>query len=401
MKRVRFSDRWITLCLLVISIFGVIMIGSASVNETGQGNRAVMNMFKQGLFVASGLVLLLIFKKMFHSSSLKFNILVFGYLVILAAMIFCLAFDNEHGGHSWIPLGPIGTIQPAEFAKPFIIILLGYCFTELPRSMQISPYLKAEEKKKMKLIKKMICLYAPLFACVVLVAVCLFLQGDLGTAVIMAAITVVCFFGASDRYYRVYQRRILALMIVVIVIGIIAFPFVMNLLKEYQKARIYAWLDPLYDPLNNSYHQINGLIAFAKNGFMGSGLGNSTQKFGYIPEAYNDYISAIIFEELGLFGLAMMLIPNFIIIWRLFHYASKVGDSRDRIILSGIGSYFFFHLFLNLGGVSCLIPETGIPLLCISMGGSATWSAYIAIGIAQSIIVKYNRNRLKAEQGLL
>lgn len=399
MKRARFSDRWITLCMLIISIFGVIMIGSASVNETGLGNRAVTNMIKQGAFVVLGIVFMVFLKNKFRMSIVNKYTLLVTYFGILAAMVFCLAFDNVHGGHSWIPLGPI-TIQPAEFSKPLIILLMAYCFTELPRSMQISPYLNADERKKMRFIKKTLCFYAPLGACVVLVAVCLFLQKDLGTAVIMAAITVACFFSANDRYYRVDQRRILALMIVVVIIGVIAFPFVMKMLQDYQKARIYAWLDPLYDPLNNSYHQINGLIAFAKNGLMGLGLGNSTQKFGYIPEAYNDYISAIIFEELGLFGLAMMFVPNFIIIWRLFHYASKVVDGKERIILSGIGSYFFFHLFLNLGGVSCLIPVTGIPLLCISMGGSSTLTAFISIGIAQSIIVKYNRNQLKAEQGL-
>lgn len=204
---------------------------------------------------------------------------------------------------------------------------------------------------------------------------------------------LVCFFSANDRYYKIYQRRLFAVLLIGALVILLAFPLILKLFDGYQQGRFVSWLDPLSDPLNTSYQQVNGLIAFAQNGIFGRGLGNSTQKFGYIPEAYNDYITAIIFEELGIFGLALIIIPYTLIIWRLFHYAYRISDNKAKIMLCGIASYFFLHLFLNLGGVSGLIPMTGIPLLCVSMGGSSTLTAYLAIGIAQAIIWRYNKEQ--------
>ena len=170
-----------------------------------------------------------------------------------------------------------------------------------------------------------------------------------------------------------------------------------TVLKGYQVSRITAWLDPLSDPYNTSQQLVNALIAFKNGGLFGLGLGNSTQKFGYIPEAHNDFIGAIIYEELGIIGLGLIIIPTCIIIFKLLNYSQKIKENKSRIILLGIASYFFLHLLINLGGVSGLIPMTGVPLLFISSGGSSTVTAFVAIGIAQAIIARYNRQKLDTE----
>ena len=137
------------------------------------------------------------------------------------------------------------------------------------------------------------------------------------------------------------------------------------------------------------------MIAFADGGIFGLGLGNSIQKYDYIPEAHNDFIGAIIYEELGIFGLALIIIPTAIIIFRLLKYADQIQDNKSRVILIGISSYFMLHLLVNLGGVSGLIPMTGVPLLLISAGGSSTIASLMAIGIAQAIISKFNKEQLE------
>ena len=136
----------------------------------------------------------------------------------------------------------------------------------------------------------------------------------------------------------------------------------------------------------------NALIAITNGGIFGTGLGNSIQKYGYVPEVHNDFITSVIFEELGLFGLALIMVPYAIIVFKLISYASKSKDPKTTIILLGIAAYFFLHLFINLGGVSGLIPMTGVPLLLVSSGGSSTLAAFIAIGIAQALISKDNKN---------
>ena len=141
----------------------------------------------------------------------------------------------------------------------------------------------------------------------------------------------------------------------------------------------------------------NALIAFATGGLFGKGFGPPTQKYGYIPESHNDFIVAIIYEELGLVGFMLFLIPYIIIIYKMFHYALRIKDTKSKLILYGVGLYFFTHLLVNVGGVSGFIPMTGVPLLLISSGGSSTLAAMMGLGIAQSIIAKYNRDLLKEQ----
>lgn len=124
---------------------------------------------------------------------------------------------------------------------------------------------------------------------------------------------------------------------------------------------------------------------------MGKGIGQSQQKFGFLTQADNDFILAIVIEELGIFGLALIVIGYSIIIQRLFHYAYRTKSEGYKIILIGTAMYIFLHFFLNVGGVGGLIPLTGVPLLFISSGGSALMSIMCAIGIAQAIIAKIRR----------
>ncbi len=197
-----------------------------------------------------------------------------------------------------------------------------------------------------------------------------------------------------EKYYKKYKKLVwIALAVAVIILGFL----ITAVLQGYQLQRIDSWLKPLkieniYD---SSWQLVNSLIAFTDGGIFGLGLGNSIQKYDYIPEAHNDFIGAIIYEELGIFGLALMIIPTAIIIFRLLKYADQIQNNKSRVILIGIASYFMLHLFVNLGGVSGLIPMTGVPLLLVSSGGSSTIAALIAIGIAQAIISKFNKEQLE------
>lgn len=192
-----------------------------------------------------------------------------------------------------------------------------------------------------------------------------FVQRDFGTTVILVIICFVCFIGTPRQYFKKYKK------IVWIFIGVCAVILTIlgtTVLQPYQLKRIYTWLDPMMDPYNSSYQLVNSLIAFSNGGIFGLGFGNSTQKYGYIPESHNDFIGAIIYEELGIIGLALVIIPTCIVIFKLLKYSNEVKENKSRIILLGIASYFFLHILINLGGVSGLIPMTGVPLLLISSG---------------------------------
>lgn len=409
-KRSPFSDRYIDISFFIIAIFGIVMIGSASVGEpfyetiTESGESvsamsstlwfAIQNMLKQIVFVFSGWLLMTFLRNKFNAKRINMHFIHFIYIVIFVMMLACLAFKPVNGARAWLRF-PGFTIQPAEFAKLVCIVLLAYYLTEVPDAMRISNNMSQGVKEELQKRRLQKAFFEPMILCFAIVFVCLFLQNDLGTAVIIFGISVVCFFCANHRYYQYLQKQLWVLVLACIVLVFVGAPILLKFLKPYQVSRITSWLDPLNPEyvLNRSYQLVNGMIAIANHGLLGAGLGNSTQKFGYIPEAYNDFISAIIFEELGIFGLAMIVVPYTIIIVRLFNYAFKMEDGFSKITLCGIGTYFFLHLFLNLGGVSGLIPMTGIPLLCISAGGSSTWAAFAAIGIAQAVIKRYNRSQ--------
>ena len=166
-------------------------------------------------------------------------------------------------------------------------------------------------------------------------------------------------------------------------------------LQEYQINRIYSSINPFSDQYGSGYQLINGLVSFASGGWFGVGFGNSVRKYTNFPAANTDFILAIIVEELGFIGFLMILVPYCIIIFRLMNYALKIRNEKAKIILIGVAMYFLLHFILNVGGVTGLIPLTGVPLLMISAGGSSTLAAMSALGIAQAIISRYKRGLIE------
>ena len=238
------------------------------------------------------------------------------------------------------------------------------------------------------------CVLLPLALMIFAFGIGVFVQKDLGSSLILAIICFICFMSTPRDYYKKYKKLVwIALAVSVVILGFL----ITAVLQSYQLQRINSWLKPLEikNIYSSSWQLVNSLIAFADGGIFGLGLGNSIQKYDYIPEAHNDFIGAIIYEELGVFGLALIIIPTAIIIFRLLKYADQIQDNKSRVILIGISSYFMLHLLVNLGGVSGLIPMTGVPLLLISAGGSSTIASLMAIGIAQAIISKFNKEQLE------
>ena len=397
--KLRGIDKYIHGALIMLSVFGIIMIGSASTGSAAYLGTAyaLMNMIKQFVFVIIGYLILRFLIRYFNTKYINDKTLLVLYIMTLLALLACMFFPEVNGAKRWIRIGSFLTIQPSEFSKIVIILLLSYFFTEVPKALStIIRFRNLDEKKKFEKRKMWECFFKPMLYSLIIVHIALVNQGDTGTAAIMLFIIGVCFLSTNSPYYKKMHFYFFITVFFILIIGLLVIILVpellQNALKAYQGARIASWLDPFSSIQNSSYQIVNGLLSFVKGGFGGVGFANSTLKYGYIPEAHNDYITAIISEELGLIGLLLIIIPYCIIIFKLINHAFEIGNSKDKIILMGIASYFFIHLFLNLGGVSGLIPMTGVPLLCVSSGGSGVLSAYISIGIAQSIIRKNNLN---------
>ena len=303
-------------------------------------------------------------------------------------MLACLMWTINNS-HAWIKVGPI-TIQPVEFMKLVMIIILSYIFGVLPDQVRISNRLSAEKRKKLIRRKFVLCVAFPALLVFFAFFICWKVQKDMGSGLILLVMSACLFFATPSQYYRPYKIIGLFFVFLAVLVFIL---FHEHFLKGHQMARIASWLNPLKDIYGSNYQIINGFVGYTNGGLIGRGFGNSIMKFGYIPEAQNDFISSIIVEELGLVGFAAFFIPYSIIIYRLFRYAFCMKESRDKLTLIGIASYFFVHLMVNVGGVSGLIPMTGVPLLLISAGGTSTLMALTCIGVAQALIAKYNREK--------
>lgn len=387
-------DKTINICIIILTVFGIIMIGSASVGQTASkgATYATINMIKQVMFVAAGSIVMIFLTRCFKKSWVNQRTTFILYVLGLCLLVLCLFWESK-GSHAWIPFG-FFTIQPSEFMKIFMILYLSFHFGELEELCQIPRNISKNQKETLQMRKFWYCFLRPVIASIIIFLVIGFVQKDLGSALIFLFICVVMFFVSPRPYYNHYKIMALGLMGVGVFVVIFAMFFI---LKGYQLGRIYTWLNPLADPINSGWQLTNSLIAFASGGLFGRGYGASRQKYGYIPESHNDFIAAIIFEELGLVGFLIFLVPYCIIIFKMFDYGMKIKDTKSKMILYGVGTYFFIHLLINVGGVSGFIPMTGVPLLLISSGGSSTVAAMMSLGIAQAIIAKYNRDLLKEQ----
>ena len=278
-------------------------------------------------------------------------------------------------------------MQPSEFAKPFIIII---CATCLYRAKKKTSMLK----DKGKLFKR---------AWIVFICICIiiFCQKDIGTLVIISFTFLSCIMIPKYPVLQHMQRRLKFLVYAVIIAVVALFGFT-NIGSEVLKSTPFAHIavrvenfkDPYTDVYGDGYQPANSLYGIASSNIVGKGIGNSARKYGYLTQADNDYILAVLIEETGVFGLLGIVILYGIIEYRLFYYAFKTSEDMYKVILGGTGVYLFMHFFLNAGGVACLIPFTGVPLLFISSGGTSVISIMLTMGLAQNCICSIRRKEM-------
>ena len=305
------------------------------------------------------------------------------YFVGLASMCVCVLWTAK-GSHAWIHVGPI-TIQPAEFMKVAMILILSYMLTETDAAFVVKGRFRTAELKsqfyKDKFIK---CVLFPLGLMLVAFFVGAGIQKDLGTSLILASICFICFMSTPRDYYKKYKKLVwIALGVAVVILGFL----ITAVLQGYQMERINSWLKPLEleNIYSSSWQLVNSLIAFADGGIFGLGLGNSIQKYDYIPEAHNDFIGAIIYEELGIFGAIMVLALFGYLLYRLFFIAQNAPDMFGSLLVSGVFVHIALQVIMNVAVVLNIMPNTGVTLPFISYGGTSILFLMAEMGLALSV----------------
>lgn len=387
------SDKILHFTVLALVLFGSVMIVDINVGQTSSNNMVVITTaIKQVMFVIAGYAAMLFAAKLFEFN--WFYKLSKVLAVIMTIALILPFFSTElNGSNAWIYItigSQVVSVQPSEFVKPFMIVLIAtYVYA--------AQYHKWMRKSAWKMLR------VPII-CFVIFAIIILAQRDIGA---LAILFLICA-GAIQpsgfpklRKLQIAARAAVLIGFVLVFIGMspIGLPIVEKMadlpLLGHIASRFINAADPTaLDIYGGGYQPSHALYAITSSGIFGLGFGNSTRKYGYLTQADSDYILAIIIEELGIFGLLFITVGYGIIIFRLFRYAFKTSFVPYKIILSGAAVYLGAHFMLNVGGVSALLPLTGVPLLFISNGGSALVSAFIMMGLCQHVIAKINTKEL-------
>ncbi|MGM2508917.1 FtsW/RodA/SpoVE family cell cycle protein [Bacillus cereus group sp. BceL035] len=363
MKRVwKSMDYSLLLPLVILCVLGVIMVySSSSIVAISRFDKPANFFFKRQLITLAAGTIVLIILAIIPYKVWRKRIFLLGSYGISVALLAAAAFFAKavNGANGWI----FG-IQPAEFVKITVILVLAHFFAK--RQETNTSVFKGS---------------GPVLLGVGLIMFLILKQNDLGTDMLIAG-TVGIMFLCSGVNVNLWIKRFLLTSIV----WAPALYFLGSYkLSQYQKARFSVFLDPFSDPQKDGFQLINSFIGIASGGLNGRGLGNSIQKYGYLPEPQTDFIMAIISEELGFIGVAIILICLLLIIIRAFRVAQKCKDPFGSLIAIGIASLFGVQTFVNVGGMSGLIPLTGVPLPFVSYGGSSLLANLLAMGLLLNI----------------
>lgn len=280
-------------------------------------------------------------------------------LILLAAVLVPALARTSLGAQRWISLGPLGQFQPSEFAKLAIVLTLAKHLADRP-----GPYTSLVD-------------LAPFLAHISLPMLLIFRQPDLGTALVYGAILLGMLYAGGAR------RRDLAALAGG---GLLVWPILWHVLKDYQRRRLLVFLDPSLDPLGAGYGIIQSKIAVGSGRVFGEGLFAGTQNvLQFVPEHHTDFIFSVIGEELGFVGAIVLL--GLFLLWlsRGVRVAAQARDRFGALAAVGIVSMVAFHVFVNVGMTVGLMPITGIPLPFISYGGSALMTMLWATALLLNI----------------
>lgn len=361
----------------LLLIIGLLMVTTASSYlATSSGQVTYYYLVRQGLFAVSGIIaifLIYIIKPEIWRHQ-RFQMML--YLGVTVLLVFTFIFgETINGAQGWIGVGAF-SIQPVEFAKPALVLLVANFLAKDEVQNTI-----AEINSPFKLIAQ----YRKEAAAIGIWVALVFFFPDVGGVLILGSLFVILLLN-SGLTMKWLTKTVLIAIIMYIAVIIVLNLFDLSHIDNYQIARFTSFINPFADAQDTGLQLVYGYYALSNGGILGRGAGNSIQKLGYLPEAHNDFIMTIIGEEFGLWGVMLVLVLYFALVVYIFHKAIKMRRIFDQTVLVGVGSYFLIQAFVNLGGVLGLIPLTGVTFPFMSYGGSSLLVTSIMTGIALSVI---------------
>lgn len=364
---IRYLDKPLFIIAAILFLFGLVMIFSASNVTAYMSGRSAYDFFlRQGLFLIIGFVL---FCLIIRFTTKAYGMMSHLLLVIFTAVLILLLIYGKATNYavSWIRIGSF-TIQPSEFIKIIMIIWM-------------ARYYEVHAKR----LGSWFISSLPLMVGAVITFL-IVIQPDLGTAIIFALL-VGCIFLSVPIPKRVKRNIILFVILIILGVAVVLLLSGKSFLQSRQLER-FDFTNPCDRLLDTGNQVCNGYIAINNGGLTGIGLGNSTQKYLYLPYPYTDFIFAVIVEELGaLVGVGLVLAYLYVL-YRIIKIGKASYTNRGAIICYGVAAYIFIHIAVNLMGLLGLMPMTGVPLPFVCYGGSFTVCLMLALTFVQRVNIE-------------
>jgi cell division protein FtsW len=351
-------DHWLLAGVLVLSAIGLVMVYSASSVLAAKDYMDSTYFLKQQLkHLALGAAVMALIASIRYESLHRFTYLSMIVLILVLIMVLIPGIGHRAGGASrWLRIFSF-SLQPAELAKPVMVIFLARWL--------------ADHHHEADTLKTFAVCMAALFA----VALPILMEPDLGMTITLSLITVVMLFAAGT---RIKYLALTALACVPVL-------YLLIFRVSYRLERITAFLHPWDDPRDSGYQIIHSFKAFGSGGLTGTGLGNSVQKLFYLPEPHTDFIMSVLAEEFGFIGVITVLALFSLVIWRGLKIALEAKDLFGTFLALGATLIIGLQAFINAGVTMGLLPTKGLTMPFISCGGSSLLANFICVGFLLSV----------------
>jgi cell division protein FtsW len=354
------ADYTILVVVVALIAIGILMVYSSSAMKAYLRDDDTLSIVGPQIgWAVLGLVVMAITMRIDYRYLRLASVPIYLAALVLLALVFVPSLNVVVGGSArWLKVGPLPAVHPAEFAKLAMVIYLAHWFAK--RGTKIKGFWSGT---------------VPFLIIVTPILVLVFHEPDLGTTMVLGLTAFTIFFLAGANVVH-FAWMLGTALIAIVLAG----------LRGYQLERIRTWLNPWADPLGTGFHTIQGLLALGLGGVLGAGLGESRLAGGlFLPNASNDYIFAIIGEEFGLVGGAIVIGLFIVLAYSGIRVALSAPDTFGALLAAGITAWVCIQAFINIGVVVVLIPVTGITLPFISAGGSSLLISLAAVGILLSI----------------
>ena len=360
-------DKPLFLISLILFVLGLIMVFSASnVTSYMNGGSPYAYFIRQGLFLLVSFILCIFI--------IKFNTKFYGIIsnllltILVAILVLLLIYGSAtNNAVSWIYFGPFG-FQPSEFIKIVMIVFM-------------ARFYEVHEKR----LNNWVVAIIPLLIGIIITFL-IMIQPDLGTAIIFALLTGIIFL--SSPVAKRIKANIILLLVGMVIVGVLAIIMTGGSFLQERQIERFNFTRPCDRLLDTGNQVCNGYIAINNGGLTGIGLGNSTQKYLYLPEPYTDFIYAVIIEELGLIVGIIIILAYIYLLYRILKIGRESYTNRGALICYGVAVYIFLHIAVNLMGLFGLMPMTGVPLPFMSYGGSFTLCLMVALTLVQRVNIE-------------